>query len=249
MLIVAVAVVSAATVAAAVAWGAIDDGGTVHVCYSKAGKLTVIDVGAGKTCKKKEGLFDLYTKSGADAAFLGANAKAADSDKLDGIDSTGFLGVNAKAADSDKLDGADSTAFQARVTGTCSAPQAVRAIAANGGVTCVSPPPVATGLVDPAGNVGFTSGPIPIVTHPSAGTYSFTISGFGSGCPLPQLTSYYPGGALPTATLSYGGGGCGGGTITTTVFTSNSTDQYWTYMVVGVGSGGGAAQVGMRTFP
>jgi hypothetical protein len=40
-----------------------------------------------------------------------ATAKAADSDKLDGIDSTGFLGATAKAADSGLLDGKDSTAF------------------------------------------------------------------------------------------------------------------------------------------
>ena len=44
-------------------------------------------------------------------AFLGDTAKAADSDTLDGIDSTGFLGATAKAVDSDKLDGIDSTGF------------------------------------------------------------------------------------------------------------------------------------------
>lgn len=61
-------------------------------------------------------------KGYADGAYLGINGKAADSDKLDGIDSTGFataghdhnaayLGISAKAADSDKLDGIDSTDF------------------------------------------------------------------------------------------------------------------------------------------
>ena len=54
--------------------------------------------------------------------YLLTTGKAADSDKLDGIDSTGFataghdhdsdyLGISAKAADSDKLDGLDSTDF------------------------------------------------------------------------------------------------------------------------------------------
>ena len=54
--------------------------------------------------------------------YLLTTGKAADSDKLDGIDSTGFaaashdhdaayLGKTAKAADSDKLDGVDSTGF------------------------------------------------------------------------------------------------------------------------------------------
>ena len=39
------------------------------------------------------------------SAFLGSNAKAADSDKLDGKDSTDFLGADATAADSDRLGG------------------------------------------------------------------------------------------------------------------------------------------------
>ena len=43
--------------------------------------------------------------------FLPTDATAADSDLLDGKDSTAFLGATAKAADADKLDGLDSTAF------------------------------------------------------------------------------------------------------------------------------------------
>ena len=54
--------------------------------------------------------------------YLLTTGKAADSDKLDGIDSTGFataghdhdsdyLGITAKASDSDKLDNIDSTGF------------------------------------------------------------------------------------------------------------------------------------------
>lgn len=61
-------------------------------------------------------------KGFADATYLGISAKAADSDKLDNLDSTAFalvghdhnadyLGISAKAADSDKLDGLDSTDF------------------------------------------------------------------------------------------------------------------------------------------
>ena len=48
------------------------------------------------------------------SGFLGVNAKANDADQLDGIDSSGFLGVNAKAADADQLDGKDSTNFLSR---------------------------------------------------------------------------------------------------------------------------------------
>lgn len=52
-----------------------------------------------------------YDKDASDTRFLGLTAKAADSDKLDGFDSSAFLGAGAKAADADLLDGLDSTAF------------------------------------------------------------------------------------------------------------------------------------------
>ena len=43
--------------------------------------------------------------------YLLTTGKAADSDKLDGLDSTAFLLTTGKAADSDKLDGYNSTDF------------------------------------------------------------------------------------------------------------------------------------------
>jgi len=46
-----------------------------------------------------------------EGAFLPIGGKAADSDKLDGIDASGFLPVGGKAADSELLDGLESTAF------------------------------------------------------------------------------------------------------------------------------------------
>jgi hypothetical protein len=45
------------------------------------------------------------------SAFLGAGAKAADSEQLDGLNSSAFLGAAAKAADSEQLDGIDSAGF------------------------------------------------------------------------------------------------------------------------------------------
>jgi hypothetical protein len=93
---------------------------------------------------------------------------------------------------------------------------------------------VATGLVFPDGTVDFTSGPVPTVTHLATGQYEFAISGMGTGCPLPQLTSYGPNGA---PNMSFQGGPCGGGLIDTTVYTSNAADSFWVYMVVGVGGG------------
>ena len=60
---------------------------------------------------KKANLADIYTRTECNDRFLGINAKAKDSDKLDGLDSTAFLRINAKASDSDKLDGLDSSVF------------------------------------------------------------------------------------------------------------------------------------------
>ena len=52
-----------------------------------------------------------FLTRGDAGSFLGANAKAADSEALDGEDSSAFLRANGKAADSDTLDGQDSSAF------------------------------------------------------------------------------------------------------------------------------------------
>lgn len=68
------------------------------------------------------------------------------------------------------------------------------------------------------------------VTHTATGTYSLTASGFGVGCPLPALTPV--GAAYP---IQFGGGSCGGGTLSTTVFTDGA-DQGWSALIVGYGS-------------
>lgn len=110
-LLVGLALVLGAT--SGIAYASIPDaGGVVHACFTKtSGSLRLIDTDAGQTCKSNESAIALYSKGGADAAFLGKSEKAADSDTLDGLDSTAFLGVNEKAADSEQLDGLDSTAF------------------------------------------------------------------------------------------------------------------------------------------
>jgi Collagen triple helix repeat (20 copies) len=95
---------------------------------------------------------------------------------------------------------------------------------------------VATGLVGPDGTVGFTQGPVPTVERTALGTYSFSITGMGSGCLTPQLTGYYT-----TQTIYFGGGSCSAGGLTTTVFTGDGNDAPWSYTIVGVGSSSGAA--------
>jgi hypothetical protein len=110
-----VAVVAAAALVAAggIGYAAIPDaGGVIHTCYVKSsGALRVIDTGLGQSCKGNELPLDVYSKAGADAVFLGKTAKAADSDTLDGKNSTEFLGTTEKSADADKLDGLDSSRY------------------------------------------------------------------------------------------------------------------------------------------
>ena len=114
-LVAAVALTAAVT--GGIAYAAIPDaGGVIHSCYTKSsGAWRVVDADAGQACKSNEAALDLYSKSGADLAFLdtaeadarylGKTAKAADSDKLDGQDSSAFLGASATAANSARLGG------------------------------------------------------------------------------------------------------------------------------------------------
>jgi hypothetical protein len=119
-----VAILAVALVATGgLAYAAIPDaGGVIHTCYTKSsGAWRVIDTGAGQACKANEATLDLYSKGAADtlfldqteadALYLGKTAKAADSDELDGQDSTDFLGVTATAADSNKLGGFPGQAY------------------------------------------------------------------------------------------------------------------------------------------
>jgi hypothetical protein len=103
-----IAILAVALVATGgVAYAAIPDaGGVIRTCYTKSsGAWRVIDTGAGQACKSNEAALDVYSKGGADLAFLAKGGKATDSDTLDGQDSSDFLGANATATDSDRLGG------------------------------------------------------------------------------------------------------------------------------------------------
>jgi hypothetical protein len=155
-----VAILAVAVVATGgLAYAAIPDaGGVIHTCYTKSsGAWRVIDADAGQACKSNEAALDLYSKSGADLAFLdkseadglylGKTQKAADSDKLDGQDSTAFLGASATAADSSKLGGFPRQAY---VLGGGVLTDQIRNIADNGNFEfgCCSP-------IDPSPEIRF----------------------------------------------------------------------------------------------
>ena len=108
-----VAAAAALMAAGGLAYAAIPDaGGVIHTCYTKSsGAWRVIDTDAGQACTSRQLPLDVYSKSGADLSFLGKTQQAADSNLLDGRDSTDFLGANATAADSSKLGGIRAAAY------------------------------------------------------------------------------------------------------------------------------------------
>jgi hypothetical protein len=97
-----------------------------------------------------------------------------------------------------------------------------------------APPLVATGLVGPTGIIAsnFSSGIMPVITHVGPGQCDISITGLGTGCPIPALTPFDNVGlrwGFPTP----GPGVCGGGNFTGTIFTSDGQDHTWSYMFVG----------------
>ena len=90
-----------AAVTAGIAYAAIPDpGGVIHSCFTKSsGAWRVIDAEAGQACKSNEAPLDLYSKGGADLAFL-------DTPEADAR----YLGRTAKAADGVNL--ADGGTFE-----------------------------------------------------------------------------------------------------------------------------------------
>ncbi len=73
-----------------IAWAQVGLGGTVVGCVDASGKIRAVDETTG-SCRPSDVTLSWYTTGGANAAFLGSEAKAADADKLDGMDSTEFI--------------------------------------------------------------------------------------------------------------------------------------------------------------
>ncbi|MEP7114686.1 MAG: hypothetical protein ABI862_15575, partial [Ilumatobacteraceae bacterium] len=87
---------------------------------------------------------------------------------------------------------------------------------------------VATGLVNAEGTVLFPTGQLPTVTKVSTGLWTIAMTGFGTGCPSPQLTSN----GAPHSFYTVGGT-CHDGSISTEVHSSDEMDGagFW-YMFV-----------------
>src|SRR5262249_55794045 len=83
----AAAVVILSVGISAVAIAAIGQGGQFKLCVQGAG---VRAVASTSNCASGETTLKVYTKTGADTAFLSKTGKAANADKLDGKDSTAF---------------------------------------------------------------------------------------------------------------------------------------------------------------
>jgi hypothetical protein len=101
------AVVALGAIGASIAWAATNGGGVVSACVDKKEIRLVGD----EPCKKKETALSFYSKQGADAAFLGATATAADSSRLGGLAPGAYLKTADTAADSNKLGGLAPAAY------------------------------------------------------------------------------------------------------------------------------------------
>jgi hypothetical protein len=85
-----VAVLVAAAGIVGIARAVIPDGGVLHVCFNgTTGALRAVD--SSSSCRGAEAGLDLYTRSGADNAFLGRTATAANSDALGGTPASAYV--------------------------------------------------------------------------------------------------------------------------------------------------------------
>jgi hypothetical protein len=229
----AVLVVAAGSVGVAFATGAIGSivgaDGQLHGCYKKEnGQLRL--VATGTACGPEE-LAVSWSQQGP----AGAQGPAGPRGATGAQGPAGQTGTSG-AAGAKGATGATGAKGATGATGTAGGKGATGAQGQQGDTGPAGPAYVATGLVAPDGTVlaQFATGPVPTVTETSPGTYTFSITGLGTGCPLPQLTGY-----SANVAMSFVGGGCGSGTLSnTTVTTGNGQDEYWAYMFVGVGSAG-----------
>jgi hypothetical protein len=195
-----------------------DSSGVIHACYkSQNGQLRVIDTEKGESCLPSETSLT-FNQTGIQGPQGPPGPQGPKGD-------TGATGPQGPAGPPGPQGPAGPQGPQGPTGAT--GPQGPQGPA--------GPTFVANGLVNPDGTFGFTSGPQPTITHTGPGTYTFSISGLGTGCPLPALTPYFS-----SAAVSFGGGSCGGGSINTTVSTGGS-DQFWSYLLVGTGPSATAA--------
>ncbi len=197
-------------------------------CYQKNnGQLRVIDVSKGDSCRPSEKELS-WNQTGPTGARGPTGSRGP----------TGARGPSGARGPTGPK-GTTGPSGPKGSTGTTGAK------GATGSTGPTGPSFVASGLVNPDGTFGFTQGPLPTITHTGPGTYTFSISGLGTGCPTPQLTGYFT-----SVEIYWGGGSCSPGALNGIgVFTGDGTDQFWNYLVVGVGPGSAAAGVRGRTFP
>lgn len=76
------------------------------------------------------------------------------------------------------------------------------------------------------------------VTRTAPGNYLVAVSGLGNTCPLPSVSSFSP------VLVYLGGGGCGQGTLSIPVVSSNNADTTFTITVTGLQE---ASSTGLRS--
>jgi hypothetical protein len=263
-LVVAVAAVVLAL--GGVGWASIpDSGGVIHGCYQKEhGQLRVIDTDKHQSCNHSE-IAVSWSQTGPQGA-TGPQGPAGPAGPAGPKGDTGATGAVGPA-------GPQGPTGDTGATGAVG-PPGPQGPKGDTGATGAQGPVGATGAPGPQGPKGDTGATGPqgpagpelvvtggvnqdgtffarptespgtsvTVTHTATGQYSFTASGLGTGCPLPMLTSV----GLGSTTSLFAGGSCGGGSVSTTVFTTDGQDHPWAFTIVGVDppSGSAAAQPG-----
>ena len=97
---------------------------------------------------------------------------------------------------------------------------------------------IAYGVVNPSGTFFTKSGIVPTVTRTSAGHYTLTITGMGTGlypqnCPAPQVQGVN----VQVTVTQFACYGSGEGRSSITLVTEDGLDHAWTYLYVGADAG------------
>ncbi|HEY7276009.1 MAG TPA: hypothetical protein VH594_08590 [Trebonia sp.] len=248
-----VAVVAVVLGLGGVAWASIpDSSGVIHGCYQKEhGQLRVIDTDKQhQSCNHSE-IAVSWSQTGPQGA-TGPQGPAGPTGPQGPKGDTGATGATGPAGPQGPKGDTGATGQQGPVGAT--GPQGPKGDTGATGVAGAQGPAgpelVATGGLNGDGTYfggpDVSPGTSVTITHTGPGQYSLSGSGFGGGCPLPSLTLL---GVAPGVEVQYGGGGCGGGSVSTTVFTTDGQDHAWSFTIVGVAAPSGAGAFSAQARP
>lgn len=200
------------------------DGAITGCRNSSNGHLRVIDAEAGESCKRNESRLT-WNQTGptGEQGPPGPQGDTGPTGPAGPRGETGPAGPQGVKGDTG-MTGATGAAGATGATGATGPQGETGPVGPQGPA---GPALIASGLVNPDGTLFVSQGAAPTITHTAPGQYLVVIT-LGSGCPTPSLTPYFH-----DVELYWGGGACSGGQTTTTVFTADGQDHYWSYQFLG----------------